>query len=211
MPLRAQCLRRRGSTRHLGPRSARSGSRRLTTFPSSAARSQTSRNGWRSSSGRGRPSQPAGAGRPRPREAGSDPRRRERRPPAPRPSLQRRAPLVHRARALPPEQQELPAPRRRRKQRRCRRREVPGRQGPRAAARARAGQPLRVARRRAVSSRRYARGTRTRSARGTISNATGVVPGCSPSSAIGSREGASTVTARPRRSSIFGCPRWVPR
>ena len=53
--------------------------------------------------------------------------------------------------------------------------------------------------------------TRRRSARGTTWNRAGVVPGCSPSSWIGSGSGASTVTAAPRRSSAFGCGRCFPR
>ena len=54
-------------------------------------------------------------------------------------------------------------------------------------------------------------GTRTRSARRTISNETGVVPTCSPSSSIGRCSGASTRTRAVRRSSTRGCVRWVPR
>ncbi len=54
-------------------------------------------------------------------------------------------------------------------------------------------------------------GTRRRSARGTISNRTGVVPGCSPSSWIGSGSSASTATSAPRSSSAFGWGRCVPR
>ncbi len=44
-----------------------------------------------------------------------------------------------------------------------------------------------------------------RSVRGSISIRAGVVPGCSPSSSIGSGSSASTVTTRPRRSSRRGC------
>ena len=40
---------------------------------------------------------------------------------------------------------------------------------------------------------------------------TGVVPGCSPSSSIGSGMSLVTVTVAPRRSSAFGCGRCVPR
>ena len=53
-------------------------------------------------------------------------------------------------------------------------------------------------------------GTRSRSARGTISNRAGVVPGCSPSSSIGSGSSASMVTTLPRRSSRRGCGRCLP-
>ena len=54
-------------------------------------------------------------------------------------------------------------------------------------------------------------GTRTRNARGTTSNRTGVVPGCSPSSSTGRGSSASTVTTRPRKSSSRGCGRCLPR
>ena len=54
-------------------------------------------------------------------------------------------------------------------------------------------------------------GTRTRSAPGATSKRTGVVPGCSPSSSIGSGSSASTDTTAPRSSSAFGCGRCLAR
>src|SRR5581483_1454212 len=54
-------------------------------------------------------------------------------------------------------------------------------------------------------------GTRIESASGTISNRTGVVPGCSPSSTTGSPAGAVTRSSRALTISTFGCETCRPR
>ena len=66
------------------------------------------------------------------------------------------------------------------------------------AARRRASRPPSRSRERAAAARA-----------GRTSNRAGVVPGCSPSSSIGSGSSASTVTTLPRRSSSRGCGRCV--
>ena len=58
---------------------------------------------------------------------------------------------------------------------------------------------------------RLTSGTRRRSACGTTSKVAGVVPGCSPSSAIGSGTAVRTSTRAPRTTSARGCGRYVPR
>ena len=62
----------------------------------------------------------------------------------------------------------------------------------------------------AAETRQLVAGTRSRKARGRTSKRAGVVPGCSPSSSIGSGSADSTVTTLPRRSSRRGCGRWLP-
>jgi hypothetical protein len=58
--------------------------------------------------------------------------------------------------------------------------------------------------------RRYAAGTRSRSAAGRTSNRAGVVPIGSPSTSSGNGSAALIATVDDRNSSTFGCVRYLP-